>query len=647
MFDLFRSRTKAVRYLLGAILLLVALSMVVTLIPGFVGSSAYTGNENVVAEIGDTVLTVHEVQLAIQQQIRGGTIPREVISSQVPFLINSLIGERAAAYQARRMGFQVSDAELATEVQRILPALFQGGQFVGRDVYQQYLYQMNMTIPEFESNVRSSNLLLKLENLVLAGEIVSDKEVEDEFNRRNTKVQLEYIAVSPTAYRSQVQATRRELEEYFETTRSAYNTPEQRDLDLIVIEQSAVAASAAPSEEELRRIYQASIDRFRLGERVRLRQIMLNTTDKTPEERQQAKELAEDLLKQIRNGADFAELAKKYSEDTATAPAGGDIGWVARGQTVPEFENAAFALNPGQVSDVIQTEYAYHIIEVLEKDRERVQSFDDVRGQLAEEQITQNAVTRMQDVGDLVHEELTADPLAAAEIASKNGLAYRRIERFDGSGSITELSSNAEALAILTSLQKGQVTPIMLGDGESLVVAAVTEVYPSRPSEFAEVEDRVRDIVISSKATELADQKTKELEARMGSFGGDLGALARAIDLSAKTTELLAIGDRAGDLISMVYFQEAYRKPVGSVIGPVRTGSQTVVVKVTDRQDPDPAQLSVQRAEIRESLREQKAQFRLQLLEDGILNRLIEEGKIKRNERVIERIVASYMPTPG
>jgi len=140
MFDLFRSRAKAVRYLLGAILIVVALSMVITLIPGFVGSS-FSSDTNVIAEIGKEVLTVRDVQVNIQQQLRNNAFPREMAGSYVPMIINQMIADRAISFEAERLGFSVTDAEVAMAVQTMIPQLFQNGEFVGKDVYSQLRFE--------------------------------------------------------------------------------------------------------------------------------------------------------------------------------------------------------------------------------------------------------------------------------------------------------------------------------------------------------------------------------------------------------------------------------------------------------------------------------------------------------------------------
>ncbi len=420
MFDLFRSRAKAVRYLLGAVLMLVAISMVVTLIPGFVGASY--APDDVVAEIGDEVLTTRDVQLVIQQQLRNNAFPRDMTSVFVPMIVNQMISERAVAYQAERMGFRITDADVARSVRAMFPQLFDNGRFAGKDVYAQFLAQNNLTIPEFESNVRKQLLLERLMNLALEGQVVTDHEIEAEFRRRNEKIKVEYIALNPADYRSSVTLTPEEIREYFEQNKASYKIPEKRDALVLVVDESEIAKTASIPEEQLRRDYQASLDRFRTPERVKVRHILLKTTGKSEQEKQAIKARAEDLLKQLKAGADFAELAKKHSEDTGTAINGGEMDWIVRGQTVENFEKVAFSLQPGQLSDVISTEYGLHIVQLLDKEQARLRPFEEVKDELAEERRRQFVYDRMQSLADQARAELVKAPLRGEALARRLGI---------------------------------------------------------------------------------------------------------------------------------------------------------------------------------------------------------------------------------
>lgn len=640
MFDLFRSRAKAVRYLLGALLLLVALSMVVTLIPGFVGASY--APDNIVAKIGDEVLTTRDVQLTVQQRLRSNSIPREMVSVYVPMIVNQMISERAVAYQAERMGFRVTDEDVARTVQSILPQLFSGGKFAGKDVYAQFLAQNNLTIPEFEASVRQQMLLERLMNLVVAGQIVTDEEIEAEFRRRNEKIKVEYVSFAPNDYRATATVTPQEIKDYYDQNKAGFKIPEKRDALVLVVDQNEVAKSASVAEEELRRQYQASMDRFRTPERVKVRHILLKTTDKSEQEKQEIKAKAEDLLKQIKAGADFAELAKKYSEDPGTASNGGELDWITHGQTVESFEKTAFSLKPGEISGVITTEYGFHIVQVLDKEPARLRPFEEVKDELAKEAQQQFVFDRMQSLADQARAELVRNPLQGAEIARKLGVAALPVNRVGSGDSIPEIRASADMQEAIRTLPRGGVTPVYEIGQNRLGVAAVTEVYPERPAELADVEEQIRSTLVSQKTNQIVAEKRKQLEAAVKEVGNDLQKIARAVGLTVKTSEEF---NRQGSLagsISAAYFEKAFEAPEGAIVGPVNAGNQTVVCKVVAKIPADMTQLAAERENLRQQLQRQKTQMRRALFEDGVLTELINKGKVKVYDRNIQRLVSLY-----
>jgi peptidyl-prolyl cis-trans isomerase D len=225
-------------------------------------------------------------------------------------------------------------------------------------------------------------LIEKLQSLTMEGVVVSDREVQAEFHRGADQVKIEYILIDPGKLASGVVYTPEELQAHFNANRSSYQLPEKRSAQILIVDEAAVAQAVTIPEAELRRAYDQNKDSYRLPERVHVRHILLKTTEKPAEEIAKIKIRAEGLLKQIRQGADFAELAKKNSEDSASAAKGGDLEWVVRQQTVKAFEDAAFSLKPKEISNVITTEYGLHILQVLEKQEARLRPFEEAKPEL-------------------------------------------------------------------------------------------------------------------------------------------------------------------------------------------------------------------------------------------------------------------------
>src|SRR3954447_983959 len=393
MFDLFRSRDKAVRYLLGGLLGLVALSMVITLIPGY--DSATRAPEQVIAEVGSEPITVREVQATLQGMMRNKSIPPEMVQLYIPQLVDQMINERALAYQAKRMGFEVSEAETANAIRSVLSQLFPNGEF-NKDVYERFLAEQGLTIGEFESNIAKNLLVLKLRNIALEGVVVGPDEVQKAFHTRNDKVKLEYVVFDPAKLKSGVTTTPAEELDYYNKNKGRFMTNEKRSFDILSADEAKVAASIDIPESDLRKAYEANKDKYRTPERVRERHILISTMNKPKEEQAKLEAKAADILKQLRAGGDFAELAKKNSDDPGSAQKGGDLDWVTRGQMVKPFEEASFKLKPNEISGLVKTDYGFHIIQALQREDARLKPFDEVKAELATGLKKQMVFDRMQ-----------------------------------------------------------------------------------------------------------------------------------------------------------------------------------------------------------------------------------------------------------
>ncbi len=640
MFDLFRSRAKAVRYLLGGMLMLVAISMVITLIPGF--NAGGPQQDQVVAEIGKEAVTSRDVQQRIQMVSRGRNLPREMMPMFVPQLIDSLITEHAMIYEAQRLGFKVTPDDLARGLRTLVPQLFQGGQFVGKDTYAALLAQQNLTIPEFEANVRNEMLVSKLQDMVAQGVVVTPAEIQSEFQRRNEKVKLSYVEIAPAKYRAEVNVTPDEVRRLYESQKAQYRMPEKRAFDLLVVSEDKVAQSITVPEADLRKQYDANKDQFRMPERVHVRHILLKTTDKPKGEVEKIKAKAEDLLKQVKGGGDFTALAKKNSEDPGSAAQGGDLGWIVRGQTVPNFESAAFSLKPKEISGIITTEYGFHIIQVLEKEDARVKPFEEVKDQLASERKKQQVYDTMQRVADQSRDQLVKNPAAAQQIAQQLGVTFTHVEKAGAGDPVPEFGVNPDFEATVAALPKAGVTPVMQAPGNKLAVAVVTDVFPARQSELSEVENQIRGELMSQKLASVLTQKANEAAQKAKELNGDLKKLAQSMGLEVKTTQEFGHNGAADGIGPAMMVYQAFEQPVGSTFGPVTVQEKRFICKVEGKTPADMSKLPEQRQGLVSEIKAAKARERMELFQDSLRTALIRSGKIKIHQQVINRILESY-----
>ena len=636
MFDLFRSRAKAVRILLGAMLGMVALSMLVYLIPGAGTPTTSDQNDQVVAEIGKNVLTVHDVEMGIQAQMRSNQIPPNLIQVIIPQQVDQMVEERALAYEAKRMGFEVSDQDLANSIRSTQFGTLTPQQY--RDAIEQ---QMGETVGEFENNMRDGLALNALESLAIEGSIVSPSEVEAEFRRRNDKVKLDYLAFDPTKVAAEIKPTPEQLKAYFDKNKGFFNAPETRDVQLIVADQAQVGQSIQVSDAQVESYYNSHKDQYRTPERVQARHILIKTTGKTPQEVAQLKTKAEDLLKQIKGGADFAKLAQANSEDPGSASKGGDLGWIVRGQMVKNFEDTVFSLKPKEISNVITTEYGFHIIQVMDREPARLRTLAEVKPEIVGNLRNQSVFDLMQNLADQAHTELVKAPQDARQIADKLKLQFITQDKFKQGDTIATLGTDPQLPAAIMALKKGEVSQVMQA-GNKLVVAEVTDIHPTHPADLSEVEIQVRGQYAQQQSVQIVADRAKKAADLLKTNGGDLKAAAKSLGIEVKSTDFFARNGAAEGIGSANYLGDAFDKPVGSVIGPINAGTQTVVAKIVERQNADMSKLPQERDAIVLALKGKKTAERQVMLRDSILSTLIQQGKVKMHRDVINRLVARY-----
>jgi peptidyl-prolyl cis-trans isomerase D len=640
MFDFFRRRDKNVRILLTILLGFVALSLVTYLIPGGPGSPTMAGNDTIIAEIGDEQLSMLEVQRTLQGALRGKQFPPEMLQNYVPTLVDQMIAERAVAYQASKMGFSISEEELGNALRSMLGNILQGG--FDKERYTAFLAQQNMTVADFEGNVRKQMLLTKLRNIVLEGVVVTPDEIEAEYRRRNEKVKLDYISFNTENLKKQVTVAPEDLEKFFNANKAAFRMPEKRSFEVLVANEEKVGASINLSEDELRKLYASNLDRYRTGERVMARHILLMTQNKSADDTKKLEAKAAELLKQVKGGADFAELAKKNSDDPGSAPKGGDLGWVTKGQMVPNFENTAFSLKKGETSNVIKTEYGFHIVQVTDREDARVKPFDEIKAELATESKKQLVFDRMQSSIEQARAALVKSPSSGAQIAQQFNLNHYVVQNAGSGDPIQEIGINAEFAGSMYGLQKGGVTPAITAPGNKVAIGVLTGITPSRGAELAEVTDQIRAQVLEVKARELLTAKSAELARSMAEAGVDLAKLAKTMGGELKTTAEFGRDGAAEGIGDAAYFADAFVKPVGTIIGPVTMPEQIVVARVAAKVEADLAKLATEREGLVSALKGRKSQERKDLFEDGLVHRLVEQGKIKINTEAIKKLQNSY-----
>jgi peptidyl-prolyl cis-trans isomerase D len=639
MFDLFRSREKSVRILLGALLVVVGLSMLTYLIPSYnTGGSA---SDVVVAEVGGEDITLPQVQRILQSQLRGRNMPPEVIPAYLPQLVDQVINEHALAYEAKRLGFQVTDAQISEAIRTYIPNLFQDGKFIGKEAYSMILAQQNMTIPEFETEMRRQLLITRLRDIAVQGVVVTPTEIEQEYKKRNEKIKIEYVKLSPDKFKAEATPNADDIKRYYDVNKAQYMQPEKRNLAVLIADQAKIEQTVNPTEQQLQQAYTQNQAAFRTPEQVKVRHILLKTLGKPPADDAKIKAQAEDLLKQVKGGANFAELAKKYSEDPGSKDTGGEYTVQKNGQMQKEFEDAAFRLKPGE-SEIVKTTYGYHVFQVVNHEAARLRTFDEVKTQLAADWKKQKVNDIMQQVGDRAQAMLQKDPTHPEQVAQQLNMQLVKADNVEPGAPIPEVGVSPDFDQSITGLKKGEVSQAVALPGNKIALAVVMDVIPARASTLAEAEDKIRTYLINQKLTQVVQTHARELVEKARSMGGDLGKAAKSMGLEAKTSGEFARNGAIEGVGSASYLTEGFRSADGTILGPIGTPDGQLVAKVVSHVQADPSKLPEQRTAIRDELKTQKARDREALFEAGLRETLTKQGKIKVHKDVMDRLLSSY-----
>ncbi|MDE3160123.1 MAG: peptidylprolyl isomerase [Acidobacteriota bacterium] len=642
MFDLFRRRDKVVKIFLGALLLLVALSMLTYLIPTYDTGTADASNQ-LVAQVGKEAISMLDVQKLVQNSLRARQLPPEILPNLIPEMVQDLITQRALAYEAQRLGIEVTDADVSETIRQTIPALFPQGNFAGKDAYAAMLAQQNLTIPEFEDDLRRQILINRLRNIATHGVIVSPAEIEQAYRKKNERARIQWVKLTSDKYKSEIQPSAADLQNYFNINKAAYQTREKKNLVILIADQGKLEQALTFSDADLRRYYEQNKDSFRTPESVDVRHILLKTTEKPASEEPKIKAQADDVLKQLKAGANFAELAKKYSEDPGSSQTGGEYKGVIRGQMVPEFEKAAFSMKPGEISDPVKTSIGYHIIQVEKHQDARLKPFEEVKNQIADQLKKQRASDMMQQIADRAQSELQKDPAHPERVAAEFNMQLVKADGVEAGKPIPEVGVSQDFDQAIGLLKKGEVSQPVALPNNKIALAVLTDVILPRPSTFEEVQDQIRTTVVANRTRGVLQKHAQELMDHTKSTGGDLEKAAKSMGLEVKTTEPVGVSSNIEGLGTASFLTNVIGHKEGFLFGPFPIQDGQMVGKLIQNVPVDLAQLAAQRDSIRDEIKTQKERDRASLFEAGLRDRLTKEGKLKVYPAVVNRLISDYI----
>jgi peptidyl-prolyl cis-trans isomerase D len=615
------------RILLGAVVLVLGGSMLLYLVPQTPGTSEIS--TDTLAKVGDESITVADVRKQLDDIERQNQVPKQLEGLYAQQILNQLVFQKEIDYEAKKLGISVSNEETVDRIRQYLPSAFNGGNPIPIDQYTAQVQQrFQMPVATFERLIRESLLEEKFRKLVTDGISVGLAELQDEFRYKNEKVKLDYALIKPEDLESKIPLDEAEIKATYERNKSKYQVPEKRSVRYGLADVNQIRQTIQITDDQLKAQYQQNIQQYQVPNRVHVEHILLMTTGKPDAEVEEIKTRAEDILAQLKKGAKFEDLAKKYSEDPGSKDKGGDIGWIGQGQTVPEFEKTAFSLAPGQLSDPIRTQYGFHIIKVLEKETAHTKPFEEVKDSLRIPMLRTQADKQASDVADQLSSAIRqSNKTSLDDLAKQYHLTVGETRLVSATDPLLELGNSQDVKDAIFRLHQGELSLPVRSD-RGYIILALKDSQPAHQGSLEEARDKVITDLKREKSAELAKSKADDL-AKRAKAGGKFDAAARALGLEPKTSDSFARDGSIPGGASGKQLAAAFNLKAGDVGAPLSLGQNWFVYRVAEKQEPNPAEFDAQKKQLTEDALQAKRNLAFEAFRTSLDKRLKEEGKLK------------------
>jgi len=636
----FLQTSGAKQWILGVVIVLSCIGMVLYLIPGFLSNTGSVSDTGVYATVGEQQITATEIgQVAQQQgkQMFPNGFPEQFAGYLNKRAAEQLLTQAAVLHEAGKMGLSVSDNEVRNELLhgQYAEVFAPGGKFIGEEAYKNLLADHQMKVEDFERDVKHELLMRKLEAIVTNSVSVSPDEVKAQFLKDNTKVKFDYAVLNVADLAKQVTVSDAELKAFYEQHKDQYkdSIPEQRKARYVVISANDVPVQV--TDQDLQKAYDERKMMYQVPEQVDVRHILISTQNGKHTDAEALK-IAQDVEKQAKAGADFASLAKKYSDDPGSKDNGGLYKNVVRKQMVPEFDQAAFSLKPGEISDPVKTTFGYHILKVDAHRQAQTKPLEEVKPELEQAVKQEKAASQLDTIANNVVSEAHTAGLDSA--ASKNHLNVISTDYFTMTSQLPGIGSSQDFMQQVFQLRpKDPPEKVRLENGYAVV--EVVDSKPARTPGFDEIRTQVEQQFRNTRARQMLAQKVQLLSDR-AKAGHDLKAAAKEVGATIKTSEMVLPSGQVPDIGAMSGpAAVAFTMNKGEISGPLTLASGSgAVLQVTDKQEPSAADLAAKQDQVRDSLLQQKRTQMFNVYADSVTARLKKEGVIKTNPKVAAQL---------
>jgi len=611
---------KVVKIMFGVIIGAAVVSMVIYLVPGLMDNGTTTDTAvyatvrtpGVIGKIfgESTPVKTEDVSRLAQRQLQQQKYPDFLL----PYMMNragQILVQRAMLKQAAdELHLEVSDADLLRELKtgEFAPYLFPEGKYIGDDAYMNFIRDaigQDMSRSEFESQVKEDMELRRLQTLITGGATVSEAAVREAYRVQGTKVKFDYAVVSSEDLKKTINPTDADLQAWFKQNAAKYANavPETRKIEYAAFDATKIPGGKQPvSDAEIQAYYSSHAAQYKTEEQVKTRHILINSrTGADAQTDAAAKAKAQDVLKQVLAGGNFAELAKKYSDDPGSKDQGGELPLIATAQLDPAYGKAAMALNPGQTSGLVKSAFGYHIIQTEQKVAAGTKPLAEVKDSIVQLLGQQKQGAAEQQFAQQLAAEAAKTGLD--KTAAAHGLHIVTTDYVAKDGVIGGLSDATELLGQAFQAQKG-AAPAIASTGDGFAVFQVVDVKSANAPDFAEYKAHVLDDYREQKLPELLAQDTQKLDDRARQLN-DLKKAATEMKIPVKSSDLVGQDGQVTDLGAMSGpGKVAFSLPKGAISGAINAGQNGVVLTVTDKQEPSPDEVAKNFDQTREQLLE-------------------------------------------
>ncbi|HEX4321653.1 MAG TPA: peptidylprolyl isomerase [Acidobacteriaceae bacterium] len=571
-------------------------TMVVTLIPGIFQDATVTNDTYATVyphwysryTFSGEKVSMTRVQEVAQQQLQRQRLPDFALPYIVQRVGEQLIMQKILLAKAASLGIQANDDDVRAFLHtgQYGELLFPNGNFIGEDKYRAFIsQQFDMTTANFEKALADDITINRLRAFLTDGVTVSDKEIRDQYRKQNVKIKFDYAVISSDDLRKQINPTDADLQAFFTKNAARYASavPEERKISYFAFTLDQVPGGAPKATpQEVQAYYNAHQTEYQVPEQARSRHILIKTSGGAAKSDAEAKAKAEDLLKQIQGGANFADLAKKYSEDPGSGAQGGELGFARRGTMVPEFDTAIFNQKIGDVK-IVKSQFGYHIIQVEERQTAHTQPLSEVEPTIQVQILRQKESQAESAYAQTLATEAAKSGLA--QTAAAHHLQLVTTPPVNAQGTIAGLPDGSQVISKAFTLKQG-APPVFAPTGEGYAILQVAGITPPHAPTFADWKDKVAKDYADERLPQLLAEKTKEL-ADKAHASNDLAKAAKEVGATVKTSEL--VGDTGqvpdfGQVGSVA--PQLFDLSVGAISGPINAQRTGVVAKILDKQEP-------------------------------------------------------------